>query len=647
VGRITGRFLDWIVVVSGGLIVLGAVLVARAANEGLLENDLISPWHIPLYGGVFLAAYALLASSDRSRGPLWRTELPDGYAIAGFGLALFMVGVVADIGWGAVFGAGASVLSLFTPTHLLAVAGIGLVLVGPIRAPLRHGGRHLVDRLPAVIALGLVLGLAGWLTQYANPVTQVLARERTSAEILRDKGELWTMRPDGTRQTRLSRRDTQNLSTPAFSTDGTLVAAASWSYAKGGDPTQPSGVTSSIQVSDANATVSRTIAGRGGWLTTPVWSPDGRSLAVTINEQAPRRSTSSASVPTPPANEPRANEPPAPDQPGSSEGGWQWDVAIVPSDGSGKPRLLETRASTDVATDWSPDGRSLIGHSDRDGNFEVYRIDPSSGEFTNLTNNPSADTWASFSPDGKLIAFSSDRGGRSQVWIMDADGRNPHQLTTGDGENWLPAWSPGGNRLAFLSNRDGNAEIYAVDASGGTETNLTQTADANEWMTADAWAPDGSVIVYSSALQNADENQLSLPLAAAGIILQSILLAAILILASRMDRLPIGAITVILVVSTAILAAVSGEYEFVAAALVAGIMADLLAWQLRRSRPNLELRVLAFAAPALLMAAYLVALGLTGGLGWQLPVAISAIGLAGAAGLLMSYLAPAPAPATA
>jgi hypothetical protein len=51
--------------------------------------------------------------------------------------------------------------------------------------------------------------------------------------------------------------------------------------------------------------------------------------------------------------------------------------------------------------------------------------------------------------------------------------------------------------------------------------------------------------------------------------------------------------------------------------------------------------------PALLITAYLVALGLTGGLGWQLPVAISAIGLAGAAGLLMSYLVPATAPATA
>ena len=166
-GRITGRYLDWIVVASGALILVGAVLVSRAANEGRLENDLISPWHLPLYAGIFLAGYALLASANRSRGSLWRSDFPDGYAIAGLGLVLFVAGVTADIVWGSIWGAGATVVSLFTPTHLLAIAGVALVLLGPVRAPLRHGGMHLVDRLPAVIALGLLLGLSGWLTQYA------------------------------------------------------------------------------------------------------------------------------------------------------------------------------------------------------------------------------------------------------------------------------------------------------------------------------------------------------------------------------------------------------------------------------------------------------------------------------------------------
>jgi len=49
------------------------------------------------------------------------------------------------------------------------------------------------------------------------------------------------------------------------------------------------------------------------------------------------------------------------------------------------------------------------------------------------------------------------------------------------------------------------------------------------------------------------------------------------------------------------------------------------------------------------MAAYFAALAVAGGLAWGLAIAISAVGLAGAAGLLMSYLIPdraqVPAPA--
>ena len=641
-GRIAGRFLDWIVVASGTLILLGAVLVSRAANEGRLENDLISPWHAPLYAGMLLAGYALLASVDRSRGTLWRSELPDGYAIAGLGLVLFVVGIIADILWGSIWGAGASVLSLFTPTHLLAVAGIALILLGPVRAPLRHGGMHLVDRLPGVIALALVLGLAGWLTQYANPVTRVLAREGTSVDILRDKGELWTMGPDGRRQTRLTQGEKENSSVPAVSPDGELVAASTWSYVPGGDPTQASGVTSSIQVIDEGSGAKvRTVSGETGWLTTPVWSPDGRTLAVTINHQPPAASTPAARVPTPPTNGPQANEPPAPAGGGAApEGGWEWDIAVVPSDGSARPRLIASLASTDVATAWFPDGASLLAHSDRSGNFEIYRIDAATGHEQNLTNNPAADTWGALSPDGRTIAFSSDRGGRTQIWLMNADGSDQRLLPTGDGDSWLPAWSPDGRQIAYLSNRDGNADVYRIDTTGSGDINLTNTPDRDEWMTTQAWVPDGRQILYSSALRNAGENELSLPLAATGIILQSILLVGVLLIARRIDRLPVGAITVLLVISTAVLAAVSGEYEFVVAAGVAGIVGDLLVWWVRRARPGLEPYAMAFAVPALFMTAYFATLAATGGLAWGGEIVISAVGLAGAAGLLMAFLVP-------
>jgi hypothetical protein len=222
---------------------------------------------------------------------------------------------------------------------------------------------------------------------------------------------------------------------------------------------------------------------------------------------------------------------------------------------------------------------------------------------------------------------------------MNADGSSQRQITRGPGNNWLPAWSPDGQQIAYLSDRDGNTEVYRVAADGSGDTNLTRTPERDEWLTAQAWAPDGSEIVYSSTLRNVGEKPLSLPLAATGIIVQSILVTGILMLARRIDRLPVGGITVILVISTAVLAAVSGEYQFIVSAVVAGVAGDLLEWWLRRERPRLERLVLGFAVPALLMAAYFGALAVTGGLAWDPQIVISAVGLAGAAGLLTSFLA--------
>ena len=69
-----------------------------------------------------------------------------------------------------------------------------------------------------------------------------------------------------------------------------------------------------------------------------------------------------------------------------------------------KPSPLDVQAPA-----WSPDGRTIVFVSWRDGNGEVYAMDADGSGPRNLTQNPAKDVRPAWSPDGRSIAFVSSR----------------------------------------------------------------------------------------------------------------------------------------------------------------------------------------------------------------------------------------------
>lgn len=181
----------------------------------------------------------------------------------------------------------------------------------------------------------------------------------------------------------------------------------------------------------------------------------------------------------------------------------QLDVAAIDASGANFRRLTSHLAA-DAWPTWSPDTTRIAFQSDRIevsgdtlATFQIYVMNADGSAVTPLTASDTLpNIMPAWSPLGDRIAFSSQRDGNYEIYLMDPDGQNPLRLTTDGAEDAQAAWSPDGLKIAFVSTRDGNGEIYVMDAANGSgQVNLTNDA-ATDW--APAWSPDGTKIAFCS-----------------------------------------------------------------------------------------------------------------------------------------------------
>jgi len=128
---------------------------------------------------------------------------------------------------------------------------------------------------------------------------------------------------------------------------------------------------------------------------------------------------------------------------------YQWDfdprmdLFVADLDGGGLRRLTDA-PGYDAECSYSPDGRSILFVSDRDGDPDIYVCDADGGNVRQLTDQPGYDGGPFFSPDGLWIAYRTDRAEKDmlQIHVMRADGSDDTPVTGGKGVHWAPFWHP-------------------------------------------------------------------------------------------------------------------------------------------------------------------------------------------------------------
>jgi TolB protein len=162
--------------------------------------------------------------------------------------------------------------------------------------------------------------------------------------------------------------------------------------------------------------------------------------------------------------------------------------------GSMDRRTLDEQPGTmTFAPRFSPDGGMAVFSLERGGNTDIYAVNLSSGQLTQLTNAPSIETAPSFSPDGSQIVFESDRTGGQQIYVMPAGGGEGTRISGGKGRYGTPVWSPRGDYIAFTKQNEGRFHI-GVMRTDGTEERLLTASFLDEGPT---WAPNGRVLMFT------------------------------------------------------------------------------------------------------------------------------------------------------
>lgn len=208
------------------------------------------------------------------------------------------------------------------------------------------------------------------------------------------------------------------------------------------------------------------------------------------------------------------------------EGPYRWalddyDLFATRIDGQEMQRLTNTPGYDAEAT-VSPDGKTIVWTSVRDGDLDIYAMDLDGSHHRRLTDDVGYDGGAFFSPDSKRIVYRASHPtdpaeiahykellgqrlvepGQLELFIMNADGSGKYQVTSNGASNFSPFFHPNGKRVIFSSNVETRGEggrpsfhLYLVGDDGAGLERLTFDGQFNSFP---MFSPDGKRVVWVS-----------------------------------------------------------------------------------------------------------------------------------------------------
>jgi len=244
--------------------------------------------------------------------------------------------------------------------------------------------------------------------------------------------EIFSMNPDGTALKQLTKNKAGQDIDPTYSSDGKKIAFRS---DRTGD--------SEIFVMNSDGTGQKNLTNNPGNDLRPSFAADGKKMLFQSTRTGNSEifvmnsdGTGQTDLTNDPASDFNATFSPKGDKIAfvSVRSGLDPEIFVMNSNGTGQTPLTANDALEDDPS-FSPDGNKIAFSSNRDGGTNAEDHDifvmNADGMGTPLrpTSSTARDEEPAFSPDGKKIAFKSSRDGSEDVFVMDASGANQTNIT--------------------------------------------------------------------------------------------------------------------------------------------------------------------------------------------------------------------------
>ncbi len=196
----------------------------------------------------------------------------------------------------------------------------------------------------------------------------------------------------------------------------------------------------------------------------------------------------------------------------------EFEIFTAKADGSEIQRITDSPGYDAEAT-LSPDGKTIIFTSFRDGDLDLYTMNADGTGVRRITRETGYDGGAFFSRDGKrivwrasrpksveemaayrdLLATSLIRPMALELVVADADGSSARQITSNGAANFGPYFLPDGKRIIFSSNlgTPGSREfdLWMIRDDGTGLERITFTPEFDGFP---MFSPDGRKLVFAS-----------------------------------------------------------------------------------------------------------------------------------------------------